>query len=59
MLLLVGMSFIKTLGLRQDDHFMADNIFSCILVDEIVCVLINSWLNLVPWSPIGYRSALV
>ena len=43
----------------QNDHHFADDIFSCILANEIFCILIKISLNFVPNSAIDNNAALV
>ena len=52
-------AFINTLGPRQNGRHFADDIFTCILLNENVWILIKISLSFVPKGPINNIPALV
>ena len=49
---------VNTLRLRQNAHHFADDIFRCIFVNEMFCILINISLKFVSNGPINNNPVL-
>ena len=55
----LNMQHQAPIGLRQNDHYFADNILKCIFWNGNVFILIKDWLKFVPKVPINNNPVLV
>ena len=57
--ILICPGFLNSLLPGQNGHHFADDIFTCILMNEKFCILIRISLKFVPKGPIDDKSAVV